>query len=101
MGVLFDDEMVKRITKQLMDEGRVIEAGWTGYRVLCLPEDTPPEVEAAFRRVYFTGAKCLMTALEITRDASGHFRDKRVAQLTAELDRWDGLMRERQPGRPH
>lgn len=94
MGVLFSDEELERITEEMMDEGRLLEAGWTGFRAMCLPENAPPEAVAAFRRVYFTGAKCLMTALEIT-----HFRDERVAQLMAELDRWDGLMRERQPGR--
>lgn len=94
MGILFDDATLERITEQMMDEGRVLEAGWTGFRALCLPSDIDPKTEAAFRRVYFTGAKCLMTALDITRDAQGNFRAKRIAQLQAELDQWDALTRE-------
>jgi hypothetical protein len=101
MGVLLDDVTLERITKQMMDEGRVLEAGWTGFRVLCLPADIQRKQEDTLRRIYFIGAKCLMTALEASLQSDDSLRPQRMAQLRAELDRWDALGRERKPGRPH
>jgi hypothetical protein len=84
MGLIFDDETLERLTNEFMDEGQVLEAGWVGFRAMCLPKDVHPETEAAFRQVYFIGAKCLMTAMEVT-----HFSQHRITQLQAELIHWD------------
>ena len=60
-------EQIERITaevsKKLADEGKLIAAGWVGYRMMVLPQDAPaPQVEDC-RLAFMAGSQHLFSSL--------------------------------------
>lgn len=56
------DEATQRLTRRLMDDGKLIEAGWIGLRVLALPKDAPPAQLEELRTAFFAGAQHLWSS---------------------------------------
>jgi len=56
------------LTKKLADEGKIIEAGWLGLRILSIPANAPNRQLIEMRKAYFAGAyhlwTCIMSLLE-------------------------------------
>lgn len=59
-------------TKLLADEGKIVEAGWLGFKHLALRPDTPATQLATMRVAFFSGAlhvfSCIMTFLDPDKD---------------------------------
>lgn len=57
------NEIVDEITKQLIDQGRLIEAGWQALRLAILPP-TAPEVQLVeMRKAFFSGALHVLSSI--------------------------------------
>jgi len=52
-----------RLTKELADQGRIVEGGWAGFKVLIYPEDVPQEQLDELRTAFFAGAQHLFASL--------------------------------------
>jgi hypothetical protein len=65
-------QMIKKITQALTDEGKLIEAGWVGLKMLSIPENAPAIQVSEMRNAFFCGAQHLfasiMTVLEPDAD---------------------------------
>ncbi len=55
--------LVETITKKLVDEGKLVEAGWASLRVLTLPPDTPADQLREMRMAFFAGAQHLFGSI--------------------------------------
>jgi hypothetical protein len=93
MGVLFDDETLERMSKDLLARGLIMESAWLGCRAMMLPANATEKQIQTARMLFFTGAKCLLTALQYTTDV-----EDRMEKLEAELAQWDAFMREKGGG---
>lgn len=55
----FVDEM----TKHLVDNGKIIEAGWEGLRLMSIPPDAPQVQITEMRNAFFAGASHLFSSI--------------------------------------
>lgn len=62
------DDALTKLTKTLTDQGKIVEAGWVGYRHKVVPAGAGPVQVEECRRAFFAGAQHLfasiMTVLE-------------------------------------
>ena len=56
-------EIVDRLTEQLTDDGKIIEAGWVALRKICLPEDCPESQLTEMRFAFLAGAQHLFASI--------------------------------------
>lgn len=84
-------EYLERVTKTLVDEGRLIEAGWAGLRLACGLLSAPAQQLREMRMAFFAGAQhsyaSLMTVLE-PGDEPTETDLKRMELIHNELDRF-------------
>jgi hypothetical protein len=93
MGILFEDEELKRMSEEMLDRGMIVETAWLGFSKFMLPANTSEEQLKVLRLTFFCGAKCLFDSLQYTTDV-----EDRMAKLEAELAQWDMFMREKESG---
>ena len=53
----------EKITKEAIDQGKVIEVGWLATRVAMMKRGMPKALEAEVRKVFFLGAHHLYSAM--------------------------------------
>jgi hypothetical protein len=58
-----DRAFLERLTKQLADEGRLIEAGWVALRLECVPLNAPAVQLEEMRNAYMAGAQHLFASM--------------------------------------
>jgi hypothetical protein len=80
--------LAERITRSLVDQGKLIEAGWQTYRLLCL--HTPPhEARDDLREAFLAGAEHVFSSMITMLDPGTEETDddmRRMDQLHAELE---------------
>jgi len=86
-----DRQHLERLTRELMDEGKLIEAGWIGLRLAAIPLDAPAMQLEEMRNAFFAGAQhlfgSLMTGLD--PDSEPTAQDMvRVDLIDAELKKF-------------
>lgn len=64
-----DRAHLERMTQKLIDDGRLIEAGWNGLRLAAIPLNTPADRLEDLRSAFFAGARHLFTSLMCAFDA--------------------------------
>lgn len=52
-------EVVNQASKDLVDKGKIIEAGWVGYLLMVLPENASQVQKDETRKAFFAGAQHL------------------------------------------
>ncbi len=75
---------LERLSHDLTDQGRLIEAGWIGLRIAAFPVDTPADQLAEMRNVFFAGAHHLFASLMTILDPADG-----VEPTEADLTRMD------------
>lgn len=53
------DKAAKAFVKKMVDEGRLIEAGWVGFQLAAYPDGTEDEQGRQLRWAFFAGAQHL------------------------------------------
>lgn len=79
-------ELVERITRQLTDDGRVIEAGWESLRIMTIPDNAPAMQLGAMRDAFFADAQHLFGSMVTIMDADEEPTDNdlfRMGQIDA------------------
>ncbi len=57
---------IDELTKKLIDDGRLIEAGWQGLRIFALPQNASEIQVTEMRKAFFAGAQHLYTSTRST-----------------------------------
>jgi len=82
-----DDEIVIELTKELMNKGRLVEAGWLSLKLMAFSEASPAQQEA-MRNAFFAGAhhvfNSIMATLDPGEDAT-KADENRLTMLDTEL----------------
>lgn len=80
---------MQALTRKLVDDGRLIEAGWVGLRAMWLPPDAPENQVADLRKAFMAGAQhawsSLLTMLDEGEDPTTADLG-RMEKIQAELD---------------
>lgn len=86
------------LTKKLMDEGRLIEAGFAAFAHYVIPKDAPPEQLREMQIAFMAGAEHVwsstMNALEEGEEPTDADM-RRMDLIQRELDEWRGKLSER------
>lgn len=77
---------IDRLTKELVDKGQIIEAGWVSLRLMALPPDTCKVQIDEMRNAFFAGAQHLFASLmsSLEEDAEPTEADLRRMDLIEE-----------------
>lgn len=82
-----DRAFLERLSRELADQGKLIEAGWVGLRVACDLEDAPKIQLEEMRNAFFAGAQHLFASIMAILDPGSEPTDK-------DLERMDLIDRE-------
>lgn len=56
-------DIIEEATKRLVDDGKIIEAGWRSLQALAFPAGMSKEQEADLRATFFAGAQHLYASI--------------------------------------
>lgn len=56
-------DYLERLSKELVDQGKLIEAGWVGLRIAAIPLDAPAIQLEEMRNAFFAGAQHLFGSI--------------------------------------
>ena len=91
-------KVVDELSKKLTDEGKIIEAGFVGYRVLAMSPDAPQIQIDECRFAFMAGAQHLFGSINAIMDADREptANDmRRMDQINDELNRFVAEMQRR------
>lgn len=60
--------IVDKVTRELTDQGKLIEAGWASLRLLAIPPTAGPTQLAEMRMAFFAGAQHLFGSIMVALD---------------------------------
>lgn len=83
-----DRNHLERLSRQLADEGKLVEAGWIGLRLAAMPDNAPAVQLEAMRMAFFAGAQHLFSALISALDEGDEVTEadmRRMDLINAEL----------------
>lgn len=84
-----DRAYLERLTKQLIDDGKLIEAGWISLRIATGLTDASAVQLAEMRKAFFAGAQHLYASMMNVLDEGEEPTDddmRRMASIDAELE---------------
>lgn len=84
-----DKKYLERLTTELTDSGKLIEAGWVGLRVACDLIDAPADQLREMRMAFFAGAQHLVGSIMTVLEPGDEPTDKdlqRMSLIHTELD---------------
>jgi hypothetical protein len=82
-----DRAYLERLSRELADKGKLIEAGWVGLRLACDLHDAPAIQIQEMRQAFFAGAQHLFSSIMTILDPGAEPTDK-------DLERFDLIDRE-------
>jgi hypothetical protein len=69
---MIDRDALQRMERELVDKGKLIEAGWLGLQLACIPLNAPDIQLEEMRNAFFAGAQhlfgCIAEILEPGED---------------------------------
>lgn len=80
-------DMVPLIIKKLMEEGKIMRAGWVGYEHACVPQDAGPAQRRDTEVAFYAGALHLFTAIM-------HGLDEDKEPTTDDISKMDKISKE-------
>jgi len=84
-------KVIDAVTAYLVDEGRVIEAGWIALRVQSIPDDASPVQLDEMRNAFFAGAQHLFASINSVLEEGEEPTPadlRRMDNIANELDRF-------------
>lgn len=81
--------LVDGATKHLVDEGKLIEAGWVSLKLTAYPNGMTPDQEQQLRQAFFAGAQHLIASICSFLEPDADITDKdlqRMNNVQRELD---------------
>lgn len=83
-----DRAYLERLSRELTDQGKLIEAGWIGLRLMAISPDAPPTQLTEMRMAFFAGAQHLFSSIVTIMEAGEEPTQKdldRMSQINDEL----------------
>lgn len=92
-----DRAFLERLTKELTEQGKLIEAGWIGLRLAALPDNAPSVQLDEMRKAFFAGAAHLFSSINTILDPGEEPTDADMARMDnihRELQAFEASLRE-------
>lgn len=84
-----DREFLERLSRELTDKGKLIEAGWVGLRLAAIPQDAGKLQLQEMRKAFFAGAQHLFSSIMTILDEDREPTDedlRRMSLISDELE---------------
>lgn len=84
-------KLLTEIERRLVDDGKLIEAGWVGLQIAAIPKDASPTQLEEMRSAFFAGAQHLFACITDILDPGEEPTEKdlqRMDQIDKELRRF-------------
>lgn len=91
-------EVVDRLSKQWVDQGKIIEAGWVAMRAIAIRQDAPQWQVDQARTAFFCGAQHLWGSIFSFLEEGQEETDndlKRISLVAKELDEFRAQMEQK------
>ena len=82
-----NDELLKKVSRELADQGKIIEAGWFGLKLTLNPEVSDVQIKE-MRMAFFAGAQHLFASLMTIMEPGAEPTEKdmdRMNEIDVEL----------------
>lgn len=76
-----DKAFLERLSRELADQGKLIEAGWVGLRVACDLHDAPKDQLQEMRNAFFAGAQHLFSSIMTILEPDAEPTDKDLERM--------------------
>lgn len=76
-----DKAFLERLSRELADQGKLIEAGWVGLRIACDLEDAPKIQLQEMRQAFFAGAQHLFSSIMTILEPDAEPTDKDLERM--------------------
>lgn len=76
-----DRAFLERLSRELADDGKLIEAGWLGLRIACKLEDAPAIQLQEMRQAFFAGAQHLFSSIMTILEPDAEPTDKDLERM--------------------
>lgn len=76
-----DRAYLERLSRELTDKGKLIEAGWIGLRLAAVPLDAPAIQLDEMRNAFFAGAQHLFSSIMTILDPGAEPTDKDLERM--------------------
>lgn len=76
-----DRAHLERLSRELTDEGKLIEAGWVGLRLAAVPLDAPAIQLDEMRNAFFAGAQHLYSSIMTILDPGAEPTDNDLRRM--------------------
>jgi hypothetical protein len=73
---------IDAVTKKLVDDGKIIEAGWLGLRLLSIPQNAPEIQVTEMRQAFFAGAQHLFSSILSILDPGSEPTERDLARMS-------------------
>lgn len=78
-----DRAFLERLSRELTDQGKLIEAGWVGLRLATIPQDAPAIQLEEMRNAFFAGAQHLFTSIMTILDSGEEPTENDLNRMSA------------------
>ena len=74
-------EVAAKVTEELTDHGRLVEAGWVSYRLMVMDDAAPQIQREECKMAFFAGAHHVLNSLAIIMDEDREPTERDVTRL--------------------
>jgi hypothetical protein len=85
------EKMLQELSRRLVDEGKLIEAGWVSLQIAAIPADAPLVQLDEMRNAFFAGAQHLFASIMSILEPGDEPTDndlKRLSLINTELEKF-------------
>jgi hypothetical protein len=86
-----DRSFLEKLSRKLTEEGKLIEAGWVGLRLVAIPVDAPAIQLEEMKMAFFAGAHHLFSSIMMVMDPDEEPTEadmERLDLINNELDKF-------------
>ena len=76
-----DRSHLERLSRELTDQGKLIEAGWVGLRLAAIPSDAGRTQLEEMRQAFFAGAQHLFSSIMTILDPDAEPTEKDLERM--------------------
>jgi hypothetical protein len=76
-----DKAFLERLSRELVDQGKLIEAGWVGLRLAAVPLDAPKVQLEEMRNAFFAGAQHIFSSIMTILEPDAEPTDKDLERM--------------------
>lgn len=92
-----DKNVINEVTKELVDKGKIIEAGWKSMRIMAIPRNASDVQLREMRKAFFAGAQHLFASILCILDPGSEATEKdmeRMHLIDKELKEFVAILKE-------